>query len=31
VEFTAPQTHELWGSFARFKNPDGNEFELSSR
>ncbi len=29
VEFTAPATREHWGSFAKFKDPDGNEFVLS--
>ena len=31
VEFTAPPTNSGWGSFAKFKDPDGNEFVLSSR
>ncbi len=31
VEFTAPPTCEPWGSYAKFKDPDGNEFVLSSR
>ena len=31
VEFTAPPTAAPWGSFAKFKDPDGNEFVLSSR
>ena len=31
VEFTAPPTREPWGNFAKFKDPDGNEFVLSSR
>ena len=31
VEFTAPPTREPWGTFAKFKDPDGNEFVLSNR
>jgi predicted enzyme related to lactoylglutathione lyase len=31
VELTAPPTQTHWGSFAKFKDPDGNEFVLSSR
>ena len=31
VEFTAPPTGTHWGSFAKFKDCDGNEFVLSSR
>jgi predicted enzyme related to lactoylglutathione lyase len=31
VEFTCPATETHWGSFAKFKDPDGNEFVLSSR
>lgn len=31
VEFTAPPTCAPWGSFAKFRDPDGNEFVLSSR
>ena len=31
VEITAPPTAVPWGSFAKFKDPDGNEFVLSSR
>lgn len=31
VEFTAPPTREPWGTFAKLKDPDGNEFVLSSR
>jgi predicted enzyme related to lactoylglutathione lyase len=30
VEFTAPPTKQFWGSFAMFKDPDGNSFVLSS-
>jgi len=31
VEFTTPPTSAPWGSFAAFKDPDGNQFVLSSR
>jgi catechol 2,3-dioxygenase-like lactoylglutathione lyase family enzyme len=31
VEFLGPPTKAPWGSFARFKDPDGNQFLLSSR
>jgi catechol 2,3-dioxygenase-like lactoylglutathione lyase family enzyme len=31
VEFTAPPTKQPWGAFAIFKDPDGNQFVLSSR
>ena len=31
VEFTTPPKKEPWGTFAVFKDPDGNEFVLSSR
>lgn len=30
VEFTAPPTKQHWGTFAMFKDPDGNQFLLSS-
>jgi predicted enzyme related to lactoylglutathione lyase len=30
VEFTTPPTKQPWGSFAMFKDPDGNTFVLSS-
>jgi predicted enzyme related to lactoylglutathione lyase len=30
VEFTAEPQRQPWGTFARFKDPDGNEFVLSS-
>jgi predicted enzyme related to lactoylglutathione lyase len=30
VEFSAPPTRQPWGTFAKFKDPDGNEFVLSS-
>ena len=30
VEFTEPPTVQPWGSFAKFKDPDGNTFVLSS-
>ncbi len=30
VEFTAPPTAQPWGTFAKFRDPDGNEFVLSS-
>ena len=31
VEFTAPPQKQPWGTFAMFKDPDGNTFVLSSR
>jgi predicted enzyme related to lactoylglutathione lyase len=31
VEFTAPPAKEPWGTFASFKDPDGNQFVMSSR
>jgi len=31
VEFTAPPTKQPWGSFAKFQDPDGNEFVLSTK
>lgn len=31
VEFTTPPTKQHWGEFAVFKDPDGNEFVLSSQ
>lgn len=31
VEFVAGPTKEHWGTFAIFKDPDGNSFVLSSR
>lgn len=31
VEFTAAPQKQPWGTFATFKDPDGNEFVLSSR
>ena len=31
VEFLTPPTKQPWGMFARFKDPDGNQFLLSSR
>ncbi|HEX5476162.1 MAG TPA: VOC family protein [Vicinamibacterales bacterium] len=31
VEFTAPPQKQPWGTFAKFKDVDGNEFVLSSR
>ncbi len=30
VEFASPPKSEAWGSFAIFKDPDGNSFVLSS-
>jgi catechol 2,3-dioxygenase-like lactoylglutathione lyase family enzyme len=30
VEFTSPPKKEPWGTFATFKDPDGNEFVMSS-
>ncbi|HET9371487.1 MAG TPA: VOC family protein [Vicinamibacterales bacterium] len=31
VEFVAPPTQQPWGTFAVMKDPDGNQFVLSSR
>ena len=31
VEFVEPPKREPWGAFAKFKDPDGNEFLLSGR
>ena len=31
VDFTAAPQKQPWGTFATFKDPDGNEFVLSSR
>lgn len=31
VEFTTPPTKEDWGTFAVFKDPDGNEFVMSAQ
>jgi predicted enzyme related to lactoylglutathione lyase len=31
VEFMAPPTKQPWGTFATFKDPDGNQFVLSSK
>jgi predicted enzyme related to lactoylglutathione lyase len=31
VEFTQPPTKQPWGTFAKFKDSEGNEFVLSSR
>jgi predicted enzyme related to lactoylglutathione lyase len=31
VEFVAPPTKQPWGTFAIFKDPDGNQFVLSTR
>lgn len=31
VEFTSPPQKQPWGTFAMFKDPDGNTFVLSSR
>ena len=30
VEFTGPPTEQPWGTFAQFRDPDGNSFILSS-
>lgn len=30
VEFTAEPTRQPWGTYATFKDPDGNQFVLSS-
>jgi predicted enzyme related to lactoylglutathione lyase len=31
VEFTSPPQKQPWGTFATFKDPDSNQFVLSSR
>jgi predicted enzyme related to lactoylglutathione lyase len=31
VEFVAPPKQEPWGTFAIFKDPDGNQFVISAR
>ncbi|HYD11431.1 MAG TPA: VOC family protein [Allosphingosinicella sp.] len=31
VEFVTPPTKQHWGSFAIFRDPDGNQFVLSQR
>lgn len=31
VEFASPPQRQPWGTFAVFKDPDGNQFVLSSR
>ena len=31
VEFASPPTKQPWGSFAIFRDPDGNQFVLSQR
>lgn len=31
VEFVKPPTKQPWGTFAIFKDPDGNQFVLSSK
>ena len=31
VEFEGPPERQPWGSFAKFKDPDGNTFVLASR
>jgi predicted enzyme related to lactoylglutathione lyase len=31
VEFTGPPSKQPWGTFAIFKDPDGNQFVMSSR
>jgi uncharacterized glyoxalase superfamily protein PhnB len=31
VEFSGPPRKEPWGTFATFKDQDGNQFVLSSR
>ena len=31
VEFEGPPEKQAWGTFAKFKDPDGNTFVLSSR
>ncbi|THD81978.1 MAG: VOC family protein [Phenylobacterium sp.] len=31
VEFRGPPEKQPWGTFAMFKDPDGNEFVMSSR
>jgi uncharacterized glyoxalase superfamily protein PhnB len=31
VEFDGPPQKQPWGTFLKFKDPDGNQFVLSSR
>lgn len=31
VEFDAPPTKQPWGHFTKFRDPDGNQFVLSSK
>ena len=31
VEFTSPPEKQPWGTFAVFRDPDGNQFVLSGR
>jgi catechol 2,3-dioxygenase-like lactoylglutathione lyase family enzyme len=31
VEFAAPPTQEPWGTFAIFKDPDGNQFLIATK
>jgi predicted component of type VI protein secretion system len=31
VEMTVERRKEVWGTMAKFKDPDGNEFVFSSR
>lgn len=31
VTFTAPPTKQPWGAFAKFQDPDGNQFVLSTK
>jgi len=31
VEFTGPPSKQPWGTFAMFKDPDGNQFVMSAR
>ncbi|WP_338052933.1 VOC family protein [Pyxidicoccus trucidator] len=31
VEFSGPPRKQPWGTYVTFKDPDGNQFVLSSR
>jgi predicted enzyme related to lactoylglutathione lyase len=31
VEFSAPPSRQPWGQFAKFQDPDGNQFVLSTK
>jgi predicted enzyme related to lactoylglutathione lyase len=31
VEFAGPPSKQPWGTFVKFKDPDGNQFVMSSK